>query len=161
MNMRAVMTGMRQAGLGPALLVLLLGVRVATAAAVACQHELADAAHAAARVQAERQIAAEAFGGALCLGEEADHAAPAPDPEAQGPHLTSPCPFFKSPANLTAIVTGATPHRAALLWTVRDLADQSLEAGAAPAAYHPRGPPGPAGGVLARAPRPGPERPAL
>jgi len=159
------MAGVRQVGLAPALFVLLISVRVATAAAVECQHELAVAARAGDRAQAAFQIEAEALGGALCLVEE--HAAPAqPEPtgtarDPEGPHLTSPCPFFKSPANLTAIVSGAVPHRAVLLWTVRGLGDQRLEAGAAPAAFHPRGPPGQAGEVLARAPRPGPERSAL
>ena len=60
----------KRVGFAPALLVLLLSVRVATAAAVDCQHELADAAQAHHHAQDRLKIEAIALGGALCLGEE-------------------------------------------------------------------------------------------
>lgn len=135
--------------LGPALLVLLLSVRVATAAAVECQHELADAARAAERAQAALRIEASALGGELCIVDEAGASAHDTD----GPHLTSPCPFFKSPLSLPAITTNAVPREANVSQLWQGLTDQRPETDATFAAYRPRGPPAMAGEVLARAPR--------
>lgn len=99
MGIRARLAGMAKGKIAPALMVLLLGVRVATAAAVECQHELADAARAAERAQEARLAEVVALGGELCL-----YATDAPSDTAEqegGPHLSAPCPFFKSPAALT------------------------------------------------------------
>ncbi|MBC7181504.1 MAG: hypothetical protein H5U14_15645, partial [Roseovarius sp.] len=52
------MRRLRGVGFGPALLVLLLSVRVATAAAVDCQHELADAARTHLHVQEQIKLEA-------------------------------------------------------------------------------------------------------
>jgi len=90
--------GMAKGRVAPALLVLLLGVRVATAAAVDCHHELADAARAAERAQEARLAEVVALGVELCL-----YATGAPSETAEqedGQHLSTPCPFFKSPAAL-------------------------------------------------------------
>lgn len=159
MSMRAVMAGVRQVGLIPALLVLLLGVRVATAAAVECQHELADAARAAERAQEARRIEAAALGGDLCLVEDA--AAHGATHDQDGPRLSSPCPFFKSPLTLVTVTIDATPHEASVSHLWQSLTDQRPDTEAPWTSYQSRAPPHMAGGVLARAPRSRPERSAL
>jgi hypothetical protein len=137
--------------LGPALLVLLLSVRVATAAAVACQHDLADAARAAERAQEALRIEAAALGGELCLAEDAP--AHGTDHDQDGPHLSSPCPFFKSPVTLVTVTTDATPHEASVSPLWQSLTDQRPHSEAPWTSYQSRAPPHMAGEVLARAPR--------
>ena len=56
---------MREVRLDPANLVLLLSVRVATAAAVECRHELANAARAAEAVEESLRIETRALGAAV------------------------------------------------------------------------------------------------
>ncbi|MFB9148598.1 hypothetical protein [Roseovarius ramblicola] len=130
---------MAKGRVAPALLVLLLGVRVATAAAVECQHELADAARAAERTQEARLAEVVALGGELCL-----YATGAPSDNAQqedGPHLSTPCPFFKSPVALT----DAAPDPAARIVAFSRLSPLTgaacPEAQARAAAYNARAPP--------------------
>ena len=142
------MAGLRKVGVAPALLILLLSVRVATAAAVDCQHELADAARAAERAQEALRVEALALGGELCLVE--DHAAePGPTEAAHdhdGPHLGTPCPFFKSPAALTDIVVDPAARIVAFS-CITARTDVPRAAAQAPcAAYSPRAPPLPAQG---------------
>lgn len=141
---------MTRGRVAPALLVLLLGVRVATAAAVECQHELTSAARAAEQAQEALRNEARALGGELCLVEAGSATAHDED----GPHLSSPCPFFKSPVTLPAIVSDAVPHEAGVSNLWQGLDSQHAKTGARFAAYRPRGPPDAAGEVLARAPRP-------
>lgn len=123
----------------PVLLALLLGVRVATAAAVECQHELADAARAAERAQQVRLAETLALGGALCL-----YATGAPSETTQdqgGPHLTSPCPFFKSPIALPEIVNDSVA-RIVTYSRLTPVAAMPATVQQAPrAAYSPRAPP--------------------
>ncbi|GAW34543.1 hypothetical protein RA2_01593 [Roseovarius sp. A-2] len=143
LSIRALMAGLRKVGVAPALLIVLLSVRVATAAAVDCQHELADAARAAERAQEALRIEALALGGELCLVEE-NPAQPAPTEAAHdhdGPHLGTPCPFFKSPAALTDI----SVDPAARIVTFSYISARTDVPGAAAqipcAAYSPRAPP--------------------
>jgi hypothetical protein len=142
--------------LGPALLVLLLSVRVATAAAVECQHELANAARAVDSAQESLRLETLALGGDLCLFEDASARAG----DGNGPHLTSPCPFFKSPVVLTEITTDADPHEANVSRLWQGLAEQRAGRDAPWTAYQSRAPPLVAGEVLARAPRSRPVDPA-
>ena len=126
------MRRLRGVGLGPALLVLLLSVRVATAAAVDCQHELADAARSNLHVQEQIKLEAAALGGELCLVEEHPGAlsTPAAEAEHDGPHLNTPCPFFKSQAAHFSFSR-----------VVRVFDDMRAAAGDLPAGYSPRAPP--------------------
>lgn len=142
--------------LGPALLVLMLSVRVATAAAVECQHELASAARAADSAQESLRLETLALGGDLCLFEDASASAG----DENGPHLTSPCPFFKSPVALTEITTDPDPHEASVSRLWQGLAEQRADRDAPWTAYQSRAPPRMAGEVLARAPRSRPVDPA-
>jgi len=148
MSIRALMAGLRKIGVAPALLVLLLSVRVATAAAVECQHELADAARAAERAQEALRIEALALGGELCLVEEYP-AQPGPAESAHdhdGPHLSTPCPFFKSPAALTDISVDPAARIVAFSY-ITARTDAPCAAAQTPcAAYSPRAPPLPAQG---------------
>lgn len=82
--------------------------------------ELADAARAAERAQEALRIKAAARGGGLCLVEKR----PATAYEEGGRHLTSPCPFFKSPVVLSAIATDAAPREASVSRLWQSLADQ-------------------------------------
>jgi len=148
--------GLREMRLGPALLVLLLSVRVATAAAVECQHELANAARAADSAQESLRLETLALGGGLCLFEDASARAG----DENGPHLTSPCPFFKSPVDLPEIVTDAEPHDAVVSHLRLGLVAQRSASDAPRASYQSRAPPFMAGEVLARAPRSRPVDPA-
>ena len=143
MSIRALMAGLRKIGVAPALLVLLLSVRVATAAAVECQHELADAARAAERAQEALRIEALALGGELCLVEEYP-AQPGPAESAHdhdGPHLSTPCPFFKSPVALADAVPGPAVRNVAFS-RLAPLTDAACPEAQAPvAAYSARAPP--------------------
>src|SRR6056297_3597572 len=145
MSIRALMAGLRKIGVAPALLVLLLSVRVATAA---CQHELADAARAAERAQEALRVEALALGGELCLVEEYP-AQPGPTESAHdhdGPHLSTPCPFFKSPAALTDISVDPAARIVAFSY-ITARTDAPCAAAQTPcAAYSPRAPPLPAQG---------------
>jgi len=139
MGIRARLADTAKGRVVPALLVLLLGVRVATAAAVDCQHELADAARSAERAQEARLAEVAALGGELCL-----YAVGAPSETAEqedGPHPGTPCPFFKSPATLTDMV----PDPAARIVAFSRLApftDAACPEAQAPAiAYSARAPP--------------------
>ncbi len=139
MGIRARIAGMAKGRVAPALLVLLLGVRVATAAAVECQHELADAARAAERAQEARLAEVIALGGALCL-----YAVGAPSDTAEQedrPHLNAPCPFFKSPVTLTD--TGPDPAARIVAFSrLAPLSDAGCPEAQAPvAAYNARAPP--------------------
>ncbi|MDZ7710780.1 MAG: hypothetical protein U5K36_12490 [Roseovarius sp.] len=125
--------------MAPAILVLLLGVRVATAAAVECQHELADAAHAAERAQEALRAETLALGGELCLYATGDPAETAQQDGA--PHLTSPCPFFKSPLALAGIVTDATARIVSFSPLAPVTSVPASDAQAPRAAYSPRAPP--------------------
>ena len=148
MSIRALMAGLRKIGVAPALLVLLLSVRVATAAAVECQHELADAARAAERAQEALRVEAQHLGGELCLVEEYP-AQPNPTEAAHdhdGPHLSTPCPFFKSPAALTDLSVDPAARLIAFSY-IAARADAPCAAAQTPcAAYSPRAPPLPAQG---------------
>ena len=142
------MAGLRKVGVAPALLILLLSVRVATAAAVDCQHELADAARAAERAQEALRIEAQNLGGELCLVE--DHAAE-PDPteaahDHDGPHLSTPCPFFKSPAALTDLSVDPAARIMAFSYIAARTDVPCAAAQTRCAAYSPRAPPLPAQG---------------
>lgn len=138
MGSRGRIAGGRKGRLGLALLVLLLGVRVATAAAVNCQHEMTKAANAADRAQEARLVEVRALGGALCL-VEAEHPAAAQDRDTQ--HLTSPCPFFKSPLALPA--TGADSAARIVAFSRLTPVDAlpATDTQAPRAAYSPRAPP--------------------
>ncbi|SEM27942.1 hypothetical protein SAMN04488077_103248 [Roseovarius tolerans] len=148
LSIRALMAGLRKVGVAPALLIVLLSVRVATAAAVDCQHELADAARAAERAQEALRIEALALGGELCLVE--DHAAE-PDPteaahDHDGPHLSTPCPFFKSPAALTDLSVDPAARIMAFSYIAARTDVPCAAAQTRCAAYSPRAPPLPAQG---------------
>lgn len=137
------MAGLRKVGVAPALLIVLLSVRVATAAAVDCQHELADAARAAERAQEALRIEALALGGELCLVE--DHAAE-PDPteaahDHDGTHLSTPCPFFKSPAALTDLSVDPAARIIAFSYIAARTDVPCAAAQTRCAAYSPRAPP--------------------
>tara|TARA_Y100001933_G_scaffold175957_1_gene174423 strand:+ start:2198 stop:2641 length:444 start_codon:yes stop_codon:yes gene_type:complete len=147
---------LREVRLDPANLVLLLSVRVATAAAVECRHELANAARAAEAVEESLRIETRALGGELCLVEDA----PSASGDETGPHLGSPCPFFKSPIDLPEIVADAEPRDAAASHVRPGLVARRAASDAPRALYRPRAPPVPAGEVLARAPRSRPVHPA-
>jgi len=136
------MAGLRKVGVAPALLILLFGVRVATAAAVECQHELADAARAAERAQEALRVEALALGGELCLVEDAAQPGPADAAhDHDGPHLGTPCPFFKSPAALTDVSVDPAVRIVAFSYiTARPDAPCAI-AQAPCAAYSPRAPP--------------------
>jgi hypothetical protein len=134
----------------------MLSVRVATAAAVECQHELASAARAADSAQESLRLETLALGGDLCLFEDASASAG----DENGPHLTSPCPFFKSPVALTEITTDPDPHEASVSRLWQGLAEQRADRDAPWTAYQSRAPPRMAGEVLARAPRSRPVDPA-
>ncbi|MAO00489.1 MAG: hypothetical protein CMN18_05120 [Roseovarius sp.] len=137
------MRRLRGVGLGPALLVLLLSVRVATAAAVDCQHELADAARSNLHVQEQIKLEAAALGGELCLVEEHPGAlsTPAAEAEHDGPHLNTPCPFFKSQAALTEVRIAPEARHFSFSRVVRVFDDMRAAAGDLPAGYSPRAPP--------------------
>src|SRR6056297_1046235 len=139
MSIRARIAGLARGRVAPALLVLLLGVRVATAAAVDCHHELADAARAAERAQEARLAEVVALGGELCL-----YATDAPSETAEqedGQHLSTPCPFFKSPAAL-ADTDGETPARIVAYSLLSPLTGTACPEAQAPCtAYSARAPP--------------------
>ena len=138
MGIRARLAGASKGRLGLALLVLLLGVRVATAAAVECQHELADAARAADHAQQAGLAEIRALGGALCL-VEAEQPAAAQDSDPL--HLTSPCPFFKSPLALPDIVTESAARIVAFSRLTPIGAGPATDAQGPRAAYSSRAPP--------------------
>ncbi len=137
MGFLARIAGMTRGRVAPALLVLLLGVRVATAAAVDCQHELASAARAAEQAQEALRKEAAVLGGKLCRVE----AGTATAHEETGPHLYPPCPFFKSPVTLPSITTNATARNLAFSWLVPAIGGPAIRAQAPRAAYSPRAPP--------------------
>jgi hypothetical protein len=139
MGIRARIAGMSGGMIAPALLVLLLCTRVATAAAIDCHHELADAARAAERAQAVLKAEAVALGGELCLYDAA--AAPEAVDEEGGHHLNTPCPFFKSPAALAASTTESAARIVA--WSVLSSLDEATcpEAQTPCSAYSARAPP--------------------
>jgi len=140
MGIGARIAGMTKGRVAPALLVLLLGVRVATAAAVDCHHELADAARAAERAQEALKAEALALGGELCL--YAAGAAPSETAEQEdGAHPGTPCPFFKSPAALADTV-GEAASRTVAFSRLVPLTDAACPEAQAPcAAYSARAPP--------------------
>ncbi|MBW4974867.1 hypothetical protein KZZ08_14630 [Roseovarius mucosus] len=133
----------KRVGFAPALLVLLLSVRVATAAAVDCQHELADAAQAHHHAQDLLKIEAIALGGALCLVEENPGALVAPPAEAKhdSPHLNTPCPFFKSPVVLMDVTIALIAREHSFSRVVRVYDDMRAAVDDLPIAYSPRAPP--------------------
>lgn len=145
MTFRRLQRGLRGAGLGPALLVLLLGVRVATAAAVDCHHELAGVARAQSHTQELIKLEAAALGGELCLVEEQSEALSLPASETatehDRAHLNTPCPFFKSPLALTDIVIAPQAQNLVFSRVVRVFDDMRVEAGNLPGGYNPRAPP--------------------
>ena len=138
MGIRARIAGGSKGRLGLALLVLLLGVRVATAAAVDCQHEMAKATTAADRAQEARLVEVRALGGALCLVEAEQ---PAASQDHDTPHLTSPCPFFKSPLALPDIVTDSAARIVAFSRLTPIDAGPATDAQGPRAAYSSRAPP--------------------
>lgn len=133
----------RELGLGPALLILLLSVRVATAAAVDCQHELAESARS--HIEAQELIKAEAMalGGDLCLVDapSTDRATPASEAAHDGPHLHTPCPFFQPQAVLTEV--RIAPEARQFSFSRAPFVFDDMRAGTddLPAAYSPRAPP--------------------
>ncbi|WP_454267618.1 hypothetical protein [Roseovarius sp. MBR-51] len=143
MTFRRLLRGLRGVGLGPALLVLLLSVRVATATAVDCQHELADASRSYSHAQESIKLEAAALGGELCLVEEHPGALTTPAAEAahDGPHLNTPCPFFKSKVALTDLVIAPVARDLSFSRVVRVYDDMRAAAGDLPAGYSPRAPP--------------------
>lgn len=128
---------LRRVRLIPALLVLLLGVRVATAAAVECQHELNASARSAAEAQAELRLEAVRLGGELCLVVDKTTAEDVHD----GPHLSTPCPFFKSPVTLTGIVDEAPPRPVIFVQLAHLDADFRASLPVIATAYSARAPP--------------------
>lgn len=130
-------------GLGPALLILLLSVRVATAAAVECQHELASAARLQSHSQEQIKLEAADLGGELCLIEELPGAlnTPAAEADHDGPHLNTPCPFFKSQAALTDVIIAPEALDIRFSHVVRVFDDMRAAAGDLPAGYSSRAPP--------------------
>lgn len=128
---------LRRCRLVPALLVLLLGVRVATAAAVDCQHELNAAARSAAEAQSELRLEALRLGGELCLVAEDAVVENGHD----GPHLSTPCPFFKSPVTLTGTMDEVPPQPVRFARLARVYADFRTGLPAVRRAYSPRAPP--------------------
>ena len=139
MGICARIAGLAKGRLGPALLVLLLGVRVATAAAVDCQHELADAARAAERAQEALRAETLALGGELCLYATGDPATTAQQDGA--PHLTAPCPFFKSPLALPDIVYDSAARDVTFSRLSPVTGVPATDAQAPRADYNPRAPP--------------------
>ncbi|MFU8777720.1 MAG: hypothetical protein ACNA7M_08620 [Roseovarius sp.] len=133
----------REAGIGPALLVLLLSVRVATAAAVDCQHELANAAQSHLHAQERIKLEVAALGGELCLVEDRPGArdTPAAAAEHDRPHLNTPCPFFKSQATLTEASIAPEARNLRFSRVVHVFGDMRVAAGDLPAGYSPRAPP--------------------
>lgn len=132
-------------GIAPTLLVLLLSVRVATAAAVECQHSLADAARLAALAQQSLKVETTELGGGLCVINEPLATTPQAKAEGEtGSHLRTPCPFFKSPAleNTCAIDPAARPMSFTHVVTRHE--NMRVSAGDLPAAYSSRAPPVPA-----------------
>ena len=113
-------------GMVAALLVLLLALRVAAAAALECQHELAAQA-------AQAKITAHA-----------QHMGDGPTPSAKHDkhHLYTPCPFFTAAGVLPDC--GAEPDATDLVYSRTHVKsdDFRVAAGALPAAYSPRAPPG-------------------
>jgi hypothetical protein len=138
MSIRARIAGMIGGRWAPALLVLLLSVRVATAAAVECQHELASAARAAERAQEALRVEAQALGGELCL---VDAQQPAAAQDHGEHHLSTPCPFFKSPVTLPGIVKDAAARDVTFSRLVPVADMPATDAQAPRAAYSPRAPP--------------------
>lgn len=141
MTIGRLIGSVRGVGLGPALLVLLLSVRVATAAAVECHHELADAAHAHAHIQETLKLEAAELGGELCLIEDHPALTPETAQDHDGPHLNTPCPFFKSPVALADVTIEPTAQNLSFSRVVRVYDDRRAEAGALPVGYNPRAPP--------------------
>ncbi|PIV78890.1 MAG: hypothetical protein COW54_07145 [Rhodobacteraceae bacterium CG17_big_fil_post_rev_8_21_14_2_50_63_15] len=132
----------RVVGIAPTLLVLLLTVRVATATAVECQHSLADAARLAALADQGLMIEATELGGGLCVTNE--HLATAPQTKAEGetgPHLSTPCPFFKSPALENSCAIDPADRPLAFTPVVTRYENMRVAAGDLPAAYSSRAPP--------------------
>lgn len=137
MSLHMVYNWMRHGRIAHVLLVLLLTVRVASAAAVECQHDLATAERTLADTKAQVLAEVLALGGELCLVDGTDSAAPNHDE----PHLFTPCPFFKSPAALTDISTPTLSQSLRFYhadFTYRDL---HIEVAKLPAAFSPRAPP--------------------
>ncbi len=132
-------------GIAPTLLVLLLSVRVATAAAVECQHSLADAARLAALAQQSLWVETTELGGELCVtsGQLATTSQATAEVETS-PHLNTPCPFFKSPALENSCAIDPTARAMAFTQIVMRHHDMRVAAGDLPAAYSSRAPPVPA-----------------
>ncbi|WP_297772789.1 hypothetical protein [uncultured Roseovarius sp.] len=145
MRLTRIIKGMSNLRIAPALLVLLLGVRVATAAAVDCQHDLADAARSAEFNQQKLLREATELGGELCLTDDAVARVPAQTSEAahehDGPSLKTPCPFFKSPAALTQAVVGVDARSVTFTLITPAYGDMRAAAGNFPAGYCSRAPP--------------------
>ncbi|EAQ24113.1 hypothetical protein ROS217_11251 [Roseovarius sp. 217] len=143
MTFRRLWRGLRGVGLGPALLILLVSVRVATAAAVDCQHELAYASRSHLHVQEQIKLEAAALGGELCLIEDHPAALTTPAAEAahDGPHLNTPCPFFKSQVALTDLAIAPVARDLSFSRVVRVYGDMRAAVGDLPTGYSPRAPP--------------------
>ena len=94
-------------------------------------------------MQEQIKLEAAALGGALCLVEEHPGALTAPTAEADhdGPHLNTPCPFFKSQAALTDVTIAPIAREHRFSRVVRMFDDMRAAAGDLPAGYSPRAPP--------------------
>ena len=143
----------RKPGALPVLLVLLILLRVATAAAVECQHALAETARAADRAQEARRIDAIELGGVLCLdGAAGTQSSLADDTRDRGvPHLDTPCPFFNSPVLLADAVIDPVTRPVVHDRLVAILADQRRAGRLSRTPYNPRAPPRTTGMIGLRA----------
>jgi len=137
MSVRILYNWMRHGRIAHLLLVLLLTVRVASAAAVECQHDLAAADRTLADTKAQVLAEVLALGGELCLVDGTASA----EPNHDEPHLFTPCPFFKSPAALTDIATSTLSQPLRFYHADFTYLDLHIEVADIPAAFSPRAPP--------------------
>lgn len=141
-----LISGLRRIGIAPAILVVLLSIRVATAAAVECQHSLAEAARLAAQAQQSLRLEAAARGDALCLTEDTQQTTRSGGSRVAaggetGPHLNTPCPFFNSPVLDHCCAIGPAVRPVTFTQVVARPLDLWIAAGNLPAAYSSRAPP--------------------
>ena len=122
MKIGRIISAIKGVGTFPALLVLLLALRVAAAPAIECQHELAAQA-----AQAKTAAHAQHMDGGQVPSDK--H------------HLYTPCPFFTAAGVLPDC--GAEPDATDLVYSRTRVQsdDFRVAAGALPAAYSPRAPP--------------------
>lgn len=125
MKIGRIIKAIKGVGLFPALLIILLTLRVAGAAAVECQHELAAQA-------AQAKAAAHA--------QHSDHP-PGQTDKHEAHHLSTPCPFFKTAGALPDC--NIDPDATNLVYSRTHVPSDDFRAAAGdlPAAYSSRAPP--------------------